>query len=78
MGQMCAYWVGCVLRGAARPVGSLGCIAGLLGRTREWRKGEGKWSGWPGRAQLPAEFRPTAKLELEFPFLFSNLFTISN
>jgi hypothetical protein len=31
---MCAYWVGCALRGGARLVGWLGCIAGLLGRTR--------------------------------------------
>jgi hypothetical protein len=30
---MCAYWVGHALRGGARPVGWLGCIAGLLGRT---------------------------------------------
>jgi hypothetical protein len=38
---------------------------GKLGRfgwaTREWRKGEGKRSGWPGRAQLLAEFLPTAE-----------------
>jgi hypothetical protein len=30
---MCTYWVGCALRGRARPVGWLGCITGLLGRT---------------------------------------------
>jgi hypothetical protein len=76
---MCAYWVGFALRGGARPVGWLGCIAGLLGRTWAARageagqagpvrlghagmeKGEGKRSGWPGRARLPAEFRLTAK-----------------
>jgi hypothetical protein len=40
MGRMCAYWVGCVLRGGARPVGWLGCIVGLLGRTWAPRAGE--------------------------------------
>jgi hypothetical protein len=26
MGRMCAYWVGCALRGGARPVGRLGRV----------------------------------------------------
>jgi hypothetical protein len=37
---MCAYWVGCALRGGARLVGWLGCFAGLPGRTRVARAGE--------------------------------------
>jgi hypothetical protein len=32
--------------------------------------------GWPGRARLLAEFRPTAKIKLKIPFLFPNLFII--
>jgi hypothetical protein len=42
---MCAYWVGCALRGGARLVGWLGCIAGLLGRTWVVRAGEAGQAG---------------------------------
>jgi hypothetical protein len=42
---MCAYWVGCVLRGGARPVGWLGYIAGLLGRMQATRVGEARQAG---------------------------------
>jgi hypothetical protein len=37
---MCAYWVGCALRGRACPVGWLGCIASLRGRTQAAPAGE--------------------------------------
>jgi hypothetical protein len=46
---MCAYWVGCALRGGARPIGWLSCIAGLLGRT--WAACAGE-AGQAGSIQL--------------------------
>jgi hypothetical protein len=45
MGQMCAYWVGCALRGGVRPEGWLGCIAGLRGRMRAARTREAGQAG---------------------------------
>jgi hypothetical protein len=51
---MCAYWVGCALRGGVRPVGWLGCIAGLLGRTRAASAREAGQAGpvWLGHAGM--------------------------
>jgi hypothetical protein len=45
---MCAYWVGCALRGGVRPVGWLGCIVGLLGCMRAARAGQGGQAGPAG------------------------------
>jgi hypothetical protein len=35
------------------------------------RAGVGDGNGWLGRTRFPAGFRPTAKIELKIPFLFS-------
>jgi hypothetical protein len=46
------------------------------GRPSGPRGSGGDRGGWPGRARLPAEFRPIAKIKLKIPFLFPNLFII--
>jgi hypothetical protein len=70
-------------RGFGRPLGRTGLQArmgegGWLGRSASAgpRGSGGDRSGWPGRARLPAEFRPTARIKLKIPFLFPNLFII--
>jgi hypothetical protein len=52
--------------GGRRPAGPLGLSWAMW----EW----GDRSGWPGRARLPAKFRPTARIKLKIPFLFSKSF----
>jgi hypothetical protein len=79
------------LRFLAGQVGSVRGGIGLSWATNRFTCGEGRpasagprWAapewgekGWLlGRARFPTGFRPTAKIELKIPFLFSNLFII--
>jgi hypothetical protein len=63
-------------RGFGRPLGRTGLQARTGEGGRLGRSASAGPSGWPGRARLPAEFRPTARIKLKISFLFSNLFII--